>query len=239
MIVNNKRKNPYDNFNDLENKKRKIDLYNKDNDNSSDKSDKKQDKNSSSDTTSSIYSRENHIYFYSDIKMKTIITLEKEINSTIDKILEKSKIVKNMGFKFDYPPIVLHIGSPGGSIFAAFNFIDYMTQIRRNHSKIKFHSIVEGASASSATLISVTADKRFITEYGYMLIHQLSSVSFGKYNEIKDDIINLDTLMERIKGIYKKHTKVPDEQLDEILKHDIYWDANTCLKYKLVDKIIQ
>lgn len=113
-----------------------------------------------------------------------------------------------------------------------------MTQIKRKYPEIKFHSIVEGRAASAATLISVTADKRFITEYGYMLIHQLGSFSFGKYNEIKDDVSNLDTLMERIKQIYRKHAKVPNDQLDEILKHDLYWDANTCKKYKLIDTIL-
>lgn len=194
--------------------------------------------NNSSDTANTIYSHENHVYFYTDIKNKTIISLRKEIRNVINKLVKKCKIVENYEFTVEYPPIVLHINSPGGSIFSAFNFIDYMTQIKKKYPKIKFHSIVEGRAASAATLISVTADKRFITEYGYMLIHQLWSCTGGKYNEIKDDVSNLDVLMRRIKEIYQKYTKIPDNQIDEILKHDLYWDAETCLKYKLVDAII-
>ena len=72
-----------------------------------------------------------------------------------------------------------------------------------------------------------------------MLIHQLWSATMGKYNEIKDDMENLEKLMKRIKDIYKKHTIVPQKNIDEILRHDIYWDGKTCLKYKLVDQIIQ
>ena len=40
-----------------------------------------------------------------------------------------------------------------------------------------------------------------------------------------------------IKGLYKEYTKVQMKKLDEILKHDIWWRAEDCLKFGLVDKI--
>ena len=45
-------------------------------------------------------------------------------------------------------------------------------------------------------------------------------------------------MMETIKRVYKEYTKVPEKKLDEILKHDLMWDAETCLKYGLIDNII-
>ena len=71
-----------------------------------------------------------------------------------------------------------------------------------------------------------------------MLIHQLSSGFWGKYAEIEDEKKNCDKLMELIKSIYGEYTKVPEEKIDELLKHDLWWDAETCLEYGLVDKII-
>ena len=185
-----------------------------------------------------IYSRDNHVYFNTNIDLSSMTLLQKEVQAVIDKIVEKAKLVEDLGFVIKHPPVVLHINSSGGGIFAAFTFIDFMAHIKRKLPLIKFHSVVEGRAASAATLISVTADERFITEYGYMLIHQLWSFTMGKYNEIKDDVTNLDNLMIRIKEIYKKHTKVPEKEIDEILKHDIYWDAKTCKEYKLVDAIL-
>ena len=44
-------------------------------------------------------------------------------------------------------------------------------------------------------------------------------------------------LMKSIKSIYKEYTKVPMAKIDEILKHDIWFDANTCLEYGLIDTI--
>lgn len=200
--------------------------------------DKDETKDHESDSGTLIYSSDNHIHFCTDINNTSIINLQKEVQKVINTLLEKSKTVEDLEFTVKFPPIIIHINSPGGSIFAAFKFIDYMTSIKRKHKFIKFHSIVEGRAASSATLISIVADKRFITEYGYMLIHQLWSIAMGKYNEIKDDVTNLDILMDRIKQIYKQYTKVPNDKLDEILKHDLYWDAQTCKKYKLVDTIL-
>ena len=71
-----------------------------------------------------------------------------------------------------------------------------------------------------------------------MLIHQLSSGMWGKYEDMKEDLENCDLLMKTIKTIYEEHTKIPKKQLEEILKHDLWWDAKTCLKYGLVDEII-
>ena len=71
-----------------------------------------------------------------------------------------------------------------------------------------------------------------------MLVHQLSGHMWGKYQEMEDDMENSKMLMNKIKDIYKKHTKIPKNKLDEILKRDIWWDAQQCLEYGMIDEII-
>jgi ATP-dependent protease ClpP protease subunit len=44
--------------------------------------------------------------------------------------------------------------------------------------------------------------------------------------------------MKKIKKIYSENTKIPKEELDKILKHDIWWEAEKCLEYGLIDEII-
>jgi ATP-dependent protease ClpP protease subunit len=61
---------------------------------------------------------------------------------------------------------------------------------------------------------------------------------WGKFQAMKDDMENSKMLMEKIKNIYKEHTKIPKNKLNEILSRDIWWDAEQCLKYGLVDEII-
>ena len=44
--------------------------------------------------------------------------------------------------------------------------------------------------------------------------------------------------MKTIKEVYKKYTKVPMKELNNILKHDLLWDAQKCLDMGLIDQII-
>ena len=99
------------------------------------------------------------------------------------------------------------------------------------------HTIIEGASASAATLMSVVGAKRYIRPHASMLIHQLSSWFGGKLAEIEDDYKNVTQMHETIKEIYKKHTKIRDAELEDMLKHDLWWKADKCLDEGLVDEI--
>ena len=54
---------------------------------------------------------------------------------------------------------------------------------------------------------------------------------------MKDEFKNLQILMDRIKNIYKEHAKIPKKELSEILKHDLWWDSEKCMKFGLVDQL--
>ena len=86
--------------------------------------------------------------------------------------------------------------------------------------------------------MSVVADERYMHKHAFMLIHQLSAGSWGKYEELKDDMQNNELIMNKIKEIYQEYTKIPTKKLNEILKRDLWWDAKTCLEYGLIDEII-
>ena len=55
---------------------------------------------------------------------------------------------------------------------------------------------------------------------------------------MKDAMENNDLFMRIIKDIYEEHTKIPKRKLNEILKRDLWFDAETCLEYGLVDEIV-
>jgi len=170
---------------------------------------------------------ENNIYFYGDITESNAL----ELNATLYELDKKLTVT---GVFLDIKPIInLRINSYGGSLFAGLATVDV---IRNLNSKV--HSYIEGAAASAATIISVACDRRFIGKYSKMLIHQLSANAYGKYNELEDDMENNKHLMSTIKEIYKEYTKVPMKKLDEILKHDLWFDSKTSLKLGLVDGIV-
>ena len=78
--------------------------------------------------------------------------------------------------------------------------------------------IYKSAAASAATLISVICDYRIIYKTSYMLIHQLSSGSWGKMDQLEEEMENLKELMNSIKKIYKDNTNIPRGEINEIPK---------------------
>ena len=72
-----------------------------------------------------------------------------------------------------------------------------------------------------------------------MLIHQLTSSMWGKFEDFKDEMENLDMLMTKIKNIYKKSTTMSTRQITEILKRDKWFDAEKCVELGLVDEIVE
>jgi ATP-dependent Clp endopeptidase proteolytic subunit ClpP len=169
---------------------------------------------------------ENNLYFYGDITEANAL----ELNATLNE-LDKKLTITNVFLDIN-PVINLHINSYGGSLFAGLATVDVIRNLKSD-----VHSIIEGAAASAATIISVACQKRSMGKYSKMLIHQLSSGAYGKYNELEDDMENNTHLMETIKSIYKAYTNVPMKKLNEILKHDLWFDSKTCLELGLVDEI--
>lgn len=172
---------------------------------------------------------ENRIYFYAEIGRSEILQLNRELRNLNNEYISQAQRREDDHLT----PIYLHISSYGGSIFSGLAALD---QIRR--SVVPVYTVVDGCCASAATFLSVVGKRRFINSHSFMLIHQLSSVMWGKYAEFEDEMKNLDRLMAMIKTIYDEYTEVPPDKLDEILQHDLWFDAQTCLEYGLVDEII-
>ena len=171
----------------------------------------------------------NQIYFYDDVDRSSIYTFNKNLDSVTKNLL---KI--NLNYNLPVTPAIdLFISSDGGEIYSAFSAVD-----RIKSNKIPVHSYVEGIVASAATFLSVVAHKRFIRKNSYMLIHQLSTEMWGNFQQMKDEMENLENLMAAIKNIYLNHTKFTSNELDNILKHDLYLNADQCLEKGLVDFIV-
>ena len=180
------------------------------------------------DSADGVEVSQNKIYFYSEVSRQDILKFNKNIDA-----LEKKILSYAVDFQAEPSNIYLHINSFGGSVFAGLAAVDYIQKC-----KVPVHTVIDGCAASAATLMSVVGTHRTMHRHSFMLIHQISSMMWGKYEDLKDDMKNNDLLMKTIKSIYEQHTKIPKRQLNKILKHDLWWDADTCLKYGLVDEII-
>ena len=189
---------------------------------------KKSTKSASSSNEKHITVQDNKIYYYSNVNRGSCSELNKKIGELEGKYLGTAK---SLGI--EPPTIKLLINSGGGSVVSGVASMDTILR-----TQVPIHTYVDGFAASAATFLSVVGNYRFMSRNSYMLIHQLSTTFWGTYANFEDEKKNLDLMMTTIKNVYKKYTKVPVKKLNEILKHDLLWDANTCKEYGLIDEII-
>ena len=172
----------------------------------------------------------NKIYFTDEITTESITKLNKQLLSLQSKLINMSN---NLGI--DKIPIKLYLSSYGGSLDATFRCINCIKSLT-----IPIHTIVDAYAASGCTLISVVADRRYMTKYSTLLIHELrSGLGWQKYSDIENEVQNMRTYMEMIKNIYATHTKLTRSQLSTMLKKDVQWTPNQCLAYGIIDEIIE
>ena len=171
----------------------------------------------------------NCIYFYTDVSMESILELTAQLKKLSNEL--QRKVIDTPGYQ---PYIDIHINSGGGDVFAGLAGMDtiYNTDIWVN-------TIVDGMCASAATFLLLGGHYRYMNEHAYILIHQLSGSCWGKYEELKDEMINTKKLMKTLKSMYTKYTSIPTKKLeDEFMKRDIYLSTTKCLKYHIVDDIV-
>jgi len=171
----------------------------------------------------------NSIWFYTSVNKPNVL----ELNKTMKMVTSKNLTTQHDLELGERIPINLYINSGGGLIVAGVSAMD---AIARN--SVPIHTVVDGFCASAATFVSVAGHKRSMTQNSFMLIHQLSTNFWGKYREFEDEKKNLDMMMDMIKSVYSKYTKVPTKEIDGILDHDIMWDSKKCLEWGLIDEII-
>ena len=178
----------------------------------------------------SIRHVDNTVFFYSEVSMLACSDLNRLLREIDTRLHLAKEVMHAEGF---VPTIHLRVNSYGGDMFAGLSTVDTIRSL-----KSKVYTYVEGAAASAATLITACGHRRFIGRNSFMLIHQLSSISAGTFEQLEDCQENNKRLMTLIKSIYKQYTNIPMKELDSILKRDLWIDSDTCLKHGLVDEVV-
>lgn len=184
-------------------------------------------------TKLTVESVDNHVYFYAHVDADRTLAMLKTIRE-IDTKLRNERISRNLPDDMGQTPIWLHIQSGGGGLFAGLAAADQLAAIAT-----PIYSIVEGYCASGGTLISCACAKRYILPSAFMMIHQLSSIMWGKYEEFKDEMVLLDMAMERLVTFYAERTKIKKGKMKELLQRDSWFSAEQSVEMGLVDEILR
>lgn len=172
----------------------------------------------------------NRIYFYEDITNQSILYL----CSCLHK-LEMHLLAIQHEYSLSEPPnIYLHLQSNGGDAFAGLSAMNAI-----ENTRIPVTCIVDGFVASAATFLLLGATGgRCMRKNSNVLIHQIRTEFWGRFDELQDEMRNSKNLMKNIKRIYKQKSNMPPEKIENIIKKEIYLTHKQCLAYGLVTEII-
>jgi ATP-dependent Clp endopeptidase proteolytic subunit ClpP len=164
------------------------------------------------------------IYYYGEVDRPNSLEFIQEFKKLEVDLLKKS--IDLAGYK---PLIRIHIHSEGGDVFSGLSMMDTL-----KNSRVSVECIAEGNCCSAATFILMGGTKRSMARHAFILIHQLSTGFFGKYQELKDEMKTCKKIMKTIKKIYRSDTDIPKETLDEFMTKDVYLNLDDCVKYGIV-----
>jgi len=169
------------------------------------------------------------VYFHCEVCEESVLELKTKIQKLELDLLHKHL---DLGLSDIRPEIRVWIRSEGGDLHAGMSAMDYLHSLKR----VKIRTIADGVCASAATFVLLGGRTRHMTENSYVLIHQLNmDGTWGKFEDFKDQMHNLEKFMKKFRKIYTHETKIPEDRLEKILKRDVYMDSRRCLKWGVVD----
>ena len=160
----------------------------------------------------------NKVFFYADVTTETVHALYEAVN-------EANKIATTC----TPAEVHLHLNSQGGDAYAGFAAYHILKK-----NPLPITTYVDGLVCSAATFLLMVGKKRIASKHAFVLIHQVSTGFFGKYNDMIDEMQNTHDLMEACRNLYTDHTTMSSERLEELLKSERAVNAKTCLEDGIV-----
>lgn len=133
-------------------------------------------------------------------------------------------------------PLSIILNSPGGSVIAGLALYDHFNDLRKrgHHLTVK----CRGMAASMGGILLQSGDKRVIGAESRVLIHEVSSGTYGKVGDMQDDLNFSKGLWEQLSVILaKRSTMTPKQIRAKAHKFDWWVGAEEAVKLGFADEI--
>lgn len=168
-----------------------------------------------------------------DLHEKRIIYLDGEI---VDKTAKETIELMLKMDEVNHKDITLYINSGGGSVSAGLAIYDVMNMIK---SDVKTIVLGKAASMACILLLNGKKGKRYCLANSEVMIHEVSSGTFGKVAEMQEHLDHSKSLNTKLRKIIVQKTNLNWKQVKEdTTKKDRWYTAKEAVKYGFVDKIL-
>jgi len=131
------------------------------------------------------------------------------------KLIEEAQKVLRANKNF--LPIV--IDSYGGEVYSALGMYDIIRSF-----DCEVLTVVIGKAMSAGALLFSAGDYRYISENSTIMIHQVSSVAYGKEEELRQEAEEVTRLNDHLFGMLDKRCKKKKGYWKKLLKDNEYTD---------------
>ena len=174
----------------------------------------------------------------SDIEKKTEKTKRAiYLMGDIDETKSEAFVTSLLQFQMEDPTkdIVVILDSYGGYVDSMWAMQDAMNMVT-----CKVHTLCIGKAMSCGQMMLVGGTKgcRYATPNSRIMMHEISSLTYGTISAIKNHTKELDRLDKQFRAFIQKRTKLTKTQLDKMLENDAYMSPQEALKYGFIDKIV-
>lgn len=169
-----------------------------------------------------------HVYLYDEVSTCSFANVQQQVRAALD------AATSSRGVRERPKPIVIHLNSPGGDSSYGLSLMNLLSEI-----PVPFAVCVDGYAASAATPMLVAAPYRVMMSTGMVMIHGSFAWVMGKAEDlaVQQKLVSLED--EHYRKAYISNTRLGKAALDELLARDKFLGADDCVKYDIVDRVLQ
>lgn len=134
------------------------------------------------------------------------------------------------------PVVPIVIDSYGGSVYGCLDMVGHLKE-----STLPCHTICTGKAMSAGAILFGMGQSRYMAEHATLMLHDASSFTFGKTEEIKSDAKEVDRLNTLIFKLLSENCGQPEDFFSKIIHDkghaDWYLTAKEAKKYKICTNI--
>ena len=179
--------------------------------------------------------KERKLYLYENVNSESIKTLSEKVFQINDSDSEITQLSSVLGFQYKPKPIQLFINSDGGCVDTTFGFTDIIKL-----SSTPVYTIVTGKAFSAGLLILMSGHKRFAHKNSNLMLHQSSSWTDGKYQDIVEYVEEYKLEEQKLKDYILENSSISYAKLEEVYTHkkDLYITPEDALMLDIIDEIL-
>jgi len=162
-------------------------------------------------------------------------TIGAETNSIIKELLYwENENVKAVVDKKPVYPIILHINSPGGSLYDCWGIVDTIKGIE---TPVVTYSYGKAMSAAALILMSGTPGSRLVAPNSWIMLHELSTWLGGSFSDVDNTMRHMKKIQDQVVTHISKCCKQNKKEVATMIKEDRYFSAKEAVKFGIADEI--